>query len=219
MRDMVLSLAVILLAAGVIYLFIPHDEDQDPVKPVGYHVELKSARRAAPYPVAAPQGLPKQWRATSVRYEPEGSKGASWHLGFMTPDNQYAAVEQSNSARPHAYVRDVTQHAHRTGRTERIGGERWTRYEGRKYDALVRVDSGSGQGGHRKPAAGGTGGTSAGTGEAAQSTDGTHTTVVTGTASAKQLRQLAEALHTGGGHQPGAGTASPSAKSGATHGG
>ena len=51
-RGMVPSLAVVLLAAFAIYLFVPHDEDVDPVKPVGYRVELDSARRAAPYPGA-----------------------------------------------------------------------------------------------------------------------------------------------------------------------
>ena len=59
-RDMLISLAVILLAAWVIYLFIPHDEEADPVRPVSYRVELDSARRAAPYPVAAPLG-PSCW--------------------------------------------------------------------------------------------------------------------------------------------------------------
>lgn len=208
---MVISLAVILLAAGVIYQFIPHDEDQDPVKPVGYHVELKSARRAAPYPVAAPQGLPKQWRATSVTYEPEGSKAAAWHLGFMTPDNEYAAVEQSNSARPGAYVDDVTQGARKAGRSEHIGGVRWTRYEGRKYDALVHIDHGRRGGGDKTTG----GGTVAGSGEGAQSRHGEHTTVVTGTASADQLGRLAAALRTDDGKRPGA---TPSANSRSAHG-
>ncbi len=107
MRDMVLSLAVILLAAGVIYLFIPHDADRNPVKTVDYRVELSTARRAAPYPIAAPDGLPTGWRATSVTYDASSDKGgAAWHLGFLTGKDQYAAVEQSD-ARPTAYVEKV----------------------------------------------------------------------------------------------------------------
>lgn len=179
-RDMVLSLAVILLAAGVIYAFVPHDGGQDPVKPVSYRVELNSARRSAPYPVAAPQGLSEKWRATSVTYEPGSAKGSAWHLGFMTPDDQYAAVEQSDTAHPDRYVHDVTQGAHRTQRTVRAGGETWTRYEGKKYDALVRVDNSGAHGEHGK------------------GHPGRHTTVVTGTAGAEQLRQMAGALRTHG---------------------
>lgn len=172
MRGMVLSLAVTLLAAGFIYLFIPHDDDADPVKPVGYRVELQSARRAAPYPVAAPQGLPESWRATSVTYERDGRRGAAWHLGFVTPDTEYAAIEQSDTARVGKYIDDVTQGSSKTDETSRIDGEEWTHYEGGKYDALVRRSDGD---------------------------DGKYTTVVTGTASVEQLTRLAGSLSEKGG--------------------
>ncbi|AXK37371.1 DUF4245 domain-containing protein [Streptomyces armeniacus] len=163
-RDMIISLVVITLAAGVIYLFVPHDEDKDPVKTVSYGIEVSTARRAAPYPVAAPQGLSKEWRATSVRYEGGGPEGAAWHLGFVTPGEEYAAVEQSDAPAA-GFVKSVTQGARKTAKTERIGGEEWTRYEGGKYDALVRTEPG-------------------------------FTTVVTGTASFGQLKELATALRT-----------------------
>ncbi|MBO8187552.1 DUF4245 domain-containing protein [Streptomyces sp. DW4-2] len=164
-RDMVISLAVILLAAWVIYLFVPHDDKKDPVKTVGYRVELASARRAAPYPVAAPEGLSKEWRATSVRYAADSPKGSVWHLGFITPDNEYAAVEQSDEKRPSRFIDDVTQGAEKTAKKQRVKGEEWTRYTGEKYDALVRTAK-----------------------------DGKSVTVVTGTANFRQLGELAEAL-------------------------
>ncbi|WSA97125.1 DUF4245 domain-containing protein [Streptomyces sp. NBC_01795] len=183
-RDMVISLAVILLAAYVIYLFVPHDDKQDPVKPVSYGMELSSARRAAPYPVAAPEGLSENWRATSVRYTADGTKGAAWHLGFVTPDDEYAAVEQSDQRRPERFIRDVTQGAEKTAKTQRVDGEKWTRYQGEKYDALVR-----------------------------NAADGKSVTVVTGTATFKQLGELAGALQaksekTGSSTAPGAGPSS-----------
>jgi len=193
---MVPSLAVVLLAAGFIYLFVPHDEDIDPVKPVSYRVELDSARRAAPYPVLAPQGLPKTWRATSVTYEADGSRSADWHLGFMTPDTQYAAVEQSDAARSAKYIEDVTQGARRTGETTHVNGQEWTRYEGEKYDALVREVAGKAP---KKGAEKGTGGgAEKDSGKAGASREARHTVVVTGTASFKQLGQLAGALSDGG---------------------
>ncbi|GAA2073248.1 DUF4245 domain-containing protein [Streptomyces albiaxialis] len=169
-RDMVISLAVIVLAAWVIYLFVPHDEDKDPVKTVSYGIELKSARRAAPYPVAGPVGLSKDWRATSVRYEAAGrakdADGSAWHLGFVTPRDEYAAVEQSDEPRADRYISRVTHSAKKTGKTERLGGEEWVRYTGGKYDALVLKASGEGE----------------------------PTTVVTGTASFKELSRLADSL-------------------------
>lgn len=178
-RDMVISLAVILLAAWVIYLFVPHGESEKPVvKPVSYRVELDSARRAAPYPVAAPEGLSAAWRATSVTYEGQGEHQAAWHLGFMAPGDQYAAVEQSSQARPVKFVEDVTHNAVKTSRTQVIDGKKWTRWKGPKYDALVREEPAGKTGGHRP-----------------------YTTVVTGTASFEQLAELAGALSGDGGQR------------------
>ncbi|OEU86277.1 hypothetical protein DB35_14710 [Streptomyces abyssalis] len=189
---MVPAMAVVLLAAFVIYLFIPHDESVDPVKPVSYKVELDSARRAAPYPVLAPEGLSAKWRATSVRYEGGGADGRVWHLGFITPDTQYAAVEQSDARRPAKYIEDVTQGARRTADTVRVRGEEWTRYEGEKYDALVRRSAAGGSEGSEGSGDDGKAGRG---GKAAGGRP--YTTVVTGTASFEQLQKMAAALSPG----------------------
>ncbi|MFH9010337.1 DUF4245 domain-containing protein [Streptomyces sp. NPDC017943] len=133
-RDMILSLGVIVLVAGFIYLFIPHDESEPDVKRVDYRVELLTARRAAPYPVAAPEGLSDAWKATSVRFR--GDDFDAWHLGFHDPDGEYVAVEQSTQRRP-VFLDEATQGARETGRTQTIDGRTWTRYEGGRYDALV----------------------------------------------------------------------------------
>ncbi|MEV4741161.1 DUF4245 domain-containing protein [Streptomyces sp. NPDC049555] len=140
-RNMLLSLAVVIPVAALSYLFIPHDGSGDPVRTIGYRVELDTARRAAPYPVAAPEGLGEGWRATSVSYKAGGKQGSAWHLGFLDPQRQYVAVEQSDGPAP-AFVDEVTQRAERTGRTEKIGGAVWQRYEGPKYNALVREEPG-----------------------------------------------------------------------------
>lgn len=195
-RGMVPSLAVVLLAAGVIYLFVPHDEDIDPVKPVGYKVELDSARRAAPYPVLAPEGLPGSWRATSVTYEADGRNSDAWHLGFITPDTQYVAVEQSDERRSARYIEDVTQGARKTSQTTKVNGQEWTRYEGEKYDALVRKVTGK--------AAGGT--AQKDTGDGSRKGARPHTVVVTGTATFKQLEKMAAALSAGDDREDGGGT-------------
>lgn len=139
MRDMILSLAAISAVAGVVYIFIPHDDKADPVKAVDYRVELLTARRAAPYPVAAPSGL-TGWKPTSVGYDREA--GNSWHLGFLDPDGQYVAVEQSTSP-VEKYVTEVSQKAKDTGRTQQVAGKAWQHWEGPKYDALVLHDKGA----------------------------------------------------------------------------
>lgn len=137
---MILSLGVIALVAGVIYVFIPHDDSEPELKRVDYRVELLTARRAASYPVAAPEGLPTEWKATSVRYG--GSEFDAWHLGFHDPDGQYVAVEQSTE-KPAAFIDTASQGAEETKATQRIGDQTWQRYEGAKYDALVLKGEGS----------------------------------------------------------------------------
>ncbi|TPQ21572.1 DUF4245 domain-containing protein [Streptomyces sporangiiformans] len=139
-RDMVLSLGLIGIVAGVIYVFIPHDDSAPPLKRVDYRVELLTARRAAPYPVAAPEGLPKTWKATSVRFQ--GDDFDAWHLGFHDPDGAYVAVEQSTQ-KPVTFIEDASQGAEDTGDTQRIGEQTWKRYEGTKYDALVLQEKGA----------------------------------------------------------------------------
>ncbi|KRV47025.1 hypothetical protein AQ490_09720 [Wenjunlia vitaminophila] len=136
---MILSMAVIGVAAAIVYFFVPHSEG-DPVRTVDYRVEVLSARRAAPFPVLAPDGLSKDWRATSVSYrhlDPE-AEGAVWHLGFINPQDEYAAVEQSNGP-AEAFIADKSKSAERSGTTV-VRGKTWERYSGPKYNALVRQE-------------------------------------------------------------------------------
>ncbi|MFE1861714.1 DUF4245 domain-containing protein [Streptomyces anandii] len=133
-RSMLLSLGVTALAAGSAYLFIPHDDHAPDLKRVDYRVELLTARRAAAYPVAAPQGLPDTWKATSVRYQAD--RNDRWHLGFQDPEGQYVAVEQSTQDSAD-FIDDASQGAHATEVTQKIDGRTWTRYTGGRYDALV----------------------------------------------------------------------------------
>lgn len=162
-RDMIISLALIGIAAAVVYfLAIPHNDHSPDLKRVDYRVELITARRAVSYPVAAPEGLPDTWKATSVRFQ--GQNSDHWHLGFQTPDGQYAQVEQSSAEKPAEFIEQASQGASATRRTETAGGRTWTRYTGGRYDALVLQD-----------------------------TPGS-TTVVAGTASFKELTAMAAAL-------------------------
>ncbi|MGW3950715.1 DUF4245 domain-containing protein [Streptomyces sp. NPDC004752] len=137
-RDMILSLGLIGMAAAVIYVFIPHDDHAPELKRVDYRVELLTAQRVAPYPVATPEGLPDSWKATSVRFQ--GGDSAHWHLGFQDPDGQYVQIEQSTQRRAE-FIDQASQGAKATDVTEKIGDRTWTRYSGGRYDALVLEDT------------------------------------------------------------------------------
>ncbi|MDO0936021.1 DUF4245 domain-containing protein [Streptomyces sp. DG2A-72] len=139
-RDMVLSLGLIGIMAGVIYLFIPHDDSEPDLKRVDYRVELLTARRAAPYPVVAPEGLSKTWKATSVRFQ--GDEFDTWHLGFHTPDGEYVQIEQSTQ-KPSTFIDEATQGSEAANQKQEIDGRTWTRYTGGRYDALVHQADGA----------------------------------------------------------------------------
>jgi hypothetical protein len=139
-RDMILSLAVIGVAAAVMYVFVPHDDSAPEVKAVDYRVELLTARRAAAYPVAAPEGLSEGWKATSVRFD--GADSDAWHLGFHAPDGEYVQIEQSTQ-KPVKFIEEATQGGEPSDTTREIGGRTWTRYTGGRYDALVAQEQGA----------------------------------------------------------------------------
>ncbi|WUH91234.1 DUF4245 domain-containing protein [Streptomyces sp. NBC_00433] len=141
-RDLVLSLVVLSAVVAVIYIFVPHDSKADPVKPISYSVELGQARRDAPFKVAGPEGLSALWRATSVTYDGADPHKTSWHIGFVDPEQQYVAIEQSNGD-PAAFISEVTLGAHRDGtRTVSAGGQVWEHWTGKRYTALVREETG-----------------------------------------------------------------------------
>ncbi|WP_320783938.1 DUF4245 domain-containing protein [Streptomyces sp. CRN 30] len=137
-RNMIYSLGVTVLVGLVMWVFVPHDDEEPELQRVDYRVELLTARRAAPYPVAAPEGLPEAWKATSVRYQ--GAESDTWHLGFHLPGGQYVQVQQS-TGKPATFIEEASQGAEATDVTEEIDGRTWTRYEGGRYDALVLKDT------------------------------------------------------------------------------
>ncbi|WP_354642137.1 DUF4245 domain-containing protein [Kitasatospora camelliae] len=134
-RDMVLSMLAVGGVVFIGYLFLPHSGG-DGVHVVDYRSALASAKRAAPFPVLGPQGLEDDWRATSVEYRQDKKGHNVWHLGFVTPTGQYAAIEQSDGERE-AVLSEVTLGAKPDGNAS-VSGEDWQRYQGDKYRGLTR---------------------------------------------------------------------------------
>ncbi|WP_268812517.1 DUF4245 domain-containing protein [Embleya scabrispora] len=138
-RDMVLSLGACGLVVGALFLVAPHNES-DPVRRVAYETSFRQAARVAPYPLLAPQGLDERWRATSVDYQGFDRNQTKWHIGFINPDEKYAAVEQSNGFSDEL-VRDKGKRGRPIGDRD-VAGEQWKAYDGPKYRSLVRVRDG-----------------------------------------------------------------------------
>lgn len=134
---MVLSMAAVCGLGLVAYAFIPHSEG-DGVHAVDYSSAVASAKRAAPYPLLSPVGLPDKWKATSVQYQGKDSDGnAVWHLGFVTPDGQYAAIEQSNAPKASVLAAIVT--GYQPDGSSTIDGRDWSRVQGSHYRGLTEA--------------------------------------------------------------------------------
>ncbi|WP_190214537.1 DUF4245 domain-containing protein [Kitasatospora indigofera] len=137
-RDMVLSMVAIGGVVAVGYAFMPHSEG-DGVHAVEYRAAASSAKRDAPFPLLSPEGLPEKWKATSVEYR-DGSRAGNnghntWHLGFVTPSGQYAAVEQSDA--PRADVLAAMVAGAEADGTATVDGASWDKVQGRKARALA----------------------------------------------------------------------------------
>jgi hypothetical protein len=125
--DMVRSIAVVLAVVAVILLLNARDERGTTVREVGYAGPLASARSAAAYEVVGPVGLGDGWRPTSVRV-PREDGGIVWHVGFVTPEGEYAGLEQAAST-TRRFVERFAAGAEVTGDV-RIGPATWQRLEG-----------------------------------------------------------------------------------------
>ena len=120
-RDLVLSLLVVLAIVGAIVLAAPRESD-NPVRTIDYTSSLADARRTSPFDVVAPVGLSPQWRATSVRTDHRDNT-THWHVGFVTPKDEYASVEQSDRA-PAPFVGEMTERGQTQGVLQ-IAGRTW----------------------------------------------------------------------------------------------
>jgi hypothetical protein len=140
-RDMIISLGVVLLVIGALWAVAPR-RHYDAVHQIDYTQALRDARGAAPYRVLAPEGLSPRWRATSVRYDGDVNGAAQWHLGFVSPENEYVGLEQSNGP-ARDFIFNLSNRGLADGSTV-VAGESWDRYlrETRDVRSLARTENG-----------------------------------------------------------------------------
>jgi Protein of unknown function (DUF4245) len=138
---MVRSLALVIGVILVILLIMP-PRNPEAVREVDYAPELAAARQSAPFEVLAPEGLSEAWRSTSVRWRPGEDGTATWHVGFVTPQDEYAAIGQSNRD-VDEYVRLQSNRGFADGAVtiDGIGYQRLYR-EDKDQRSLVRLEGG-----------------------------------------------------------------------------
>lgn len=111
---------LVLLVVVLAVLAVPRRHD-DAVRMVDYGRAVAQAR-AADAAVLVPTGLPQGWRPTSVRLDADGGS-MSWHVGFVTPRDRYASVEETDGP-ARRFVLRMTSAGRPLG-SRQVAGTRW----------------------------------------------------------------------------------------------
>ncbi|HWG28845.1 DUF4245 domain-containing protein [Actinospica sp.] len=130
-RDMILSMTLIVLPILAVIWLMPATHSASPVATVSsgdYQAMLTAARGSLPFSALSPTGLPAGWELTSDDYQPEGVTAADWHLGYQTPSGKYAAFEQTTLT-VGQFLSSASSNAEKSGSVQ-VAGESWTEYTG-----------------------------------------------------------------------------------------
>ena len=143
--DMVRSLGVVVAVVLVVVLLTMRSHG-NPVRTVDYRDAYDEARIGAPFTLVLPVGLGPSWRATSAYFATAGDDGytsGTWHVGFVTPEQQYAGFEQTAGSAA-GVLRQVLQEPVDEGRSVTVQGQPWRQWSdgGSDHRALVRRSSG-----------------------------------------------------------------------------
>lgn len=140
--DMIRSMAVVLAVVFVIVL-LAWRPSPEAVKVVDTAPVVAQAVAEAQFPVLAPTGLTSGWRPTSARWEPTVESGSVpvLHIGYVTPQDQYAQVVQSTE-RSAAFLAEQTDDGRVVGSVD-VDGEPWEQWTGDVRTSLVRADGAS----------------------------------------------------------------------------
>lgn len=125
--DMVRSLLLVLVLVFVVVALTVRPHPDSVVHRFDYTGVFAQAQAQARYDVLAPIALPDSWVPTSARTTRAGT-AVTWHVGFVTPADDYAALEQSDGL-PATFVRQFAGSGHRAGSVV-IGAATWRRIEG-----------------------------------------------------------------------------------------
>ena len=171
-RDMILSMTLIVLPILAVFWLMPSTSNSTPVSVVSaseYQAMLSAARTNLPFTALSPTGLSTGWQLTSDEYEPAGESAADWHLGYLTPSGKYAVLEQTTESIGQ-FLDGESSDATQSG-TVQVAGSSWQEYTGTSPAALgtllFREDT---------------------------TKDGTSLEVVAGSAPMSELRALASSL-------------------------
>jgi hypothetical protein len=166
--DMLRSLGLIVVVVALTLVFVPnliHPGKSSRYPSADYNDDVFGFRQVTGVQPLAPAGLSSGWYANGAWLTHKG-RTAHLHIGWVTPNREYAALEEDVGLPPSAFIGSVlgARGSHSTGTTAIRGADWAERTSSRGERSISR-------------------------------TIGRLTVVITGSASAEQQAQLAAALH------------------------
>ncbi len=122
------------LVGLLVALTWPRGTQPDGVNVVDTAGPIAAAKQQAGFVPLTPSGLSDRWRATSTQFTARGpSNGASFRIGYVTPESQYAEFLESDDAPPAvaAQYGALTEDG-----TATVNGARWSKFR-TKNDRLL----------------------------------------------------------------------------------
>lgn len=153
-RDMFLSLAVIILPILLLTWLYTNNLPDYPVQAVDPAPVVAQAREEAPFPIYAPAGLPigeGGWTVTQASWVPRGGQARAgagvsgtdeWLWGGLDQSKIYYAVNQSDDE-PRTVIQRVSRDGSQDG-TSTVAGRQWERWrspDGRTRVLVLREDA------------------------------------------------------------------------------
>lgn len=128
--NLVLALAASLGVVLLLVLVVVRPDPPAP-EPVDYAQVAEQAQPGVTEELAAPS-LPAGWTANAASLDTDADESATWTIGFITPKDQFIALEQGIETTP-GWLEDFLGAAEPTGSTT-IGGIEWQVFDRRDSD-------------------------------------------------------------------------------------
>jgi hypothetical protein len=135
LRDMLLSLGVIVIGVLGFVVLQPDNDQGDPVPSVDYRAQIELLRRSASFPFLSPDPVPPGWQ---VNYARIGTAGATeLHMGFVLDKKRFAQLDETD--RPTRATFEAAKIPPTPSGTVTVNGAVWEVRRGDGSNGLARA--------------------------------------------------------------------------------
>lgn len=138
-RDMVWSMAAVAASVAVI-LALTWRPNPDPIREVPWQPVIAAAE-SLDWNVISPSKNPDGWISTSARSEVIGENKQSFFIGWVTDQDSFAALAQTNAVEDEDWLEDQTLKGQPAGSWTDVNHHTWEQLETQKQRSLVRTQT------------------------------------------------------------------------------